>query len=186
MPTDHRTGLSADRIRAALGALNDELQARDIVAELAVFGGAVMVLAFRARLATKDVDAIFEPKGPVREAARRVAETHGLPADWLNDGVKGFVSPAGRMAEASGLAFSNLRIVMPVPEYLLAMKCMAARVGGVGDQAGDVADIRTLISALGLKRAEDVLAIVTEYYPPERVPIKTRFLVESLFEEGAL
>jgi hypothetical protein len=26
--------------------------------------------------------------------------------------------------------------------------------------------------------------IVAAYYPPERVPVKARFLVESLFEEG--
>jgi len=36
-------------------------------------GGTVMVLAFTARLATKDVDAIFEPAQVVRSAAERVA-----------------------------------------------------------------------------------------------------------------
>jgi len=34
---------------------------------------------------------------------------------------------------------------MPVPEYLLAMKCMAARIGGTADEPSDVADITYLI-----------------------------------------
>ena len=35
---------------------------------------------------------------------------------------------------AAGLPqFAHLRLTMPVPEYLLAMKCMAARIGGTAD-----------------------------------------------------
>jgi hypothetical protein len=73
---------------------------------------------------------------------------------------------------------------MPVPEYLLAMKCMAARVGGVAGEASDVPDITFLIRQLGLKEAGAVLDIVGQYYPKERIPVKTQYLVEGLFEEG--
>ena len=52
----------------------------------------VMVLAFNARLSTKDVDGVFRPAEPIRELARRIAEEQHLPVHWLNDGVKGFVS----------------------------------------------------------------------------------------------
>jgi hypothetical protein len=38
---------------------------------------------------------VFEPKAVIYEAARRVAKRHEkLPADWLNDGVKGLL-PGG-------------------------------------------------------------------------------------------
>ena len=74
---------------------------------------------------------------------------------------------------------------MPVPEYLLAMKCMAARIG-TGEEPTDVADIVFLMKHLGLKSAADALDIVARYYPAERVPVKTQFLVEGLFEEGRL
>jgi hypothetical protein len=84
--------LSREQILAALEALNLRLRQRGSTGELCRFGGAVMVLAYQARLATKDVDALFQPACLVRELAVAVAREAGLPADRLNDGVKGFVS----------------------------------------------------------------------------------------------
>lgn len=75
---------------------------------------------------------------------------------------------------------------MPVAEYLLAMKCMAARIGATDDDASDVPDILFLPRHLGLKSSDAVLDMVAQYYPPDRNPIKTRYLVEGLFEEGLL
>lgn len=75
---------------------------------------------------------------------------------------------------------------MPVPEYLLAMKCMAARLGGTTGEASDVQDIVFLIRHLQLKSAPAVLEIVAQYYPANRIPVKTQYLVEGLFEEGRI
>jgi hypothetical protein len=51
-----------------------------------------MVLAFKTRARTKDVDAIFHPPHEIREAARLVQAEMDLPEGWLNDGAKAFVS----------------------------------------------------------------------------------------------
>jgi len=75
---------------------------------------------------------------------------------------------------------------MPVPEYLLAMKCMAARMGGTAGEQSDVADIVFLIRHLQLKSPKVVLDLVGQYYPASRIPVKTQYLVEGLFEEGTL
>lgn len=72
----------------------------------------------------------------------------------------------------------------PVPEYLLAMKCMAARLGATSDEPSDVTDIVFLIQHLGLRSAQAVLDIVARYYPANRISVKTQYLVEGLFEEG--
>jgi len=42
-------------------------------------------------------------------------------------------SPSSRHETTAGNLpqFPHLRLTMPVPEYLLAMKCMAARIGGI-------------------------------------------------------
>jgi hypothetical protein len=58
---------------------------------------------------------------------------------------------------------------------LLAMKCAAART------AEDSDDIRTLAGRLGLTTAEGVLAVVTRFYPVDRLPVRTRLLIEELF-----
>jgi hypothetical protein len=145
----------------------------------------VMVLAFTARLTTKDVDAIFQPTQRLRELARRVGAEQNLPEDWLNDAVKGFVSTRHETTEGGLPQFAHLRLTMPVPEYLLAMKCLAARLGGTSGEPSDVADIRFLIGHLKMGSAAAVLDLVAHYYPNREIPVKTQFLIEGLFEEEA-
>lgn len=181
-----KTELARDDMLRAFDALSRDLGGQGVTGELCLFGGAVMTLAYAARLATKDVDALFQPASLVREAASRVATEFSLPEDWLNDGVKGFVSARHETTAGNLPQFRNLRLTMPVPEYLLAMKCMAARTGGVSGEQSDVADIVFLARHLGLKSAPQVLDIVSRYYPAERTPPKTQFLIEGLFEEGAI
>ena len=82
--------------------------------------------------------------------------------------------------------FPHLRLTMPVPEYLLAMKCMASRVGGTDGEGSDIPDILFLIRHLGLQNARAVLDLVGQYDPENRIPMRTQYLVEGLFEEGKL
>lgn len=155
-----------------------------VLGELCLFGGKVMVLAFNARLSTKDVDALFQPTEIMRILGRRVGELRQLPEDWLNDGVNGFVSARHEVTPGNLPQFAHLRLTMPVPEYLLAMKCMASRLGGTMGEGSDVPDIVFLIRHLGLSSADEVLGIVGQYYPAHRIPVKTQYLVEELFLEG--
>ncbi len=142
-----------------------------------------MVLVFDARDSTRDVDAVFRPKTEIMNAARAVAAELQLPIDWLNDGVKGFLSHNEDVTEAfiPGLeGLSHLRILSPVPEYLLAMKCIAARSD---DSSEDRADTAFLIRSLGLTSEDDVFSIVGRYYPLERLHVRSRYFVRDVFEE---
>lgn len=181
-----KSTLTREQILAALRALSDELGRQGATGEICLFGGTVMVLAFTARLTTKDVDALFQPARLIRDCAQKIGEQQRLPPDWLNDGVKGFVSTRHETTAGNLPQFPNLRLTMPVPEYLLAMKCMAARIGGTTGEPSDVADITFLIRHLQLKTAKDVLDLVGQYYPANRIPVKTQYLVEGLFEEGKI
>jgi hypothetical protein len=180
------SSLSPEAILKALRCLSDELGRQGVAGEICLCGGAVMVLAFAARLSTRDVDAIFQPAGLIRQLAGQIAEEQGLPANWLNDGIKGFVSARHETTAGQLPQFPHLRLSMPVPEYLLAMKCMAARIGGTTGEQSDVPDIVFLIRHLGLKSATDVLELVAQYYPANRIPVRTQYLVEGLFEEGGI
>ena len=176
--------LTAAEIKGAFQELSDKLAARGAVGEICLFGGAVMVLAFNARVSTKDVDGVFHPAQIIRELAHEIAEEKNWDEHWLNDGVKGFVTSAPALIESGLPQFSNLRLTRPTAEYLLAMKCMAERTGVEG--VTDIPDIIFLIGELGLKSSGAVLDLVGEYYGKSGIPVKTQYLVEGLFEEGKL
>lgn len=158
----------------ALTALADELTQRGISAEMYVVGGAAIALAFDERRSTRDIDAVFEPKEVVYEAAASVGERRGLPPGWLNDAVKGFLV-GDDPAAAPVLDLPGLRCLAASPETLLALKVLAHRVGE------DEADLLLLAGQLGLERAEEVLAIAERTYG-DRLDPAARFFVEQVFE----
>jgi hypothetical protein len=155
-------------IRRLLGLLNEELRQCGVSGELYLVGGAVMCLAYDARPATADVDAYFHPAQEVRQAAARAAAKAGVAPDWLNDGVKGYLSAPGDFAPF--LELDHLRVMVAEPRYLLAMKCLAMRIGaGFHDED----DVRYLLRHLDVRSYDQAVGIITRYYTLERFPQKT-------------
>lgn len=176
--------LTKKRIISALDALNKSLTEKGVMGELCIFGGATMILAFDARESTRDVDAVFVPKTEIYQAADQIAKEMNLPVSWLNDGVKGFVSAEGDLTTDGMPQWESLRILRPTTRYLLAMKCIAARVADY-DTVGDKNDIIHLCKDLGINVVEEVLKIVEDYYPASRIPVKTQFFVQEIIQEIA-
>ena len=167
--------LTKKEIRRLLERLNDALRKDQTKGELYLVGGAVMCLVYDTRRSTKDLDGYFKPAQAIRIAAKHVAAVAGIPDDWLNDAVKGFLSDKGDFT--GFLELSNLRVMTAAPEYLLAMKCLAMRLGA---EFHDEEDIRFLIRYLNLSDYDAVLEIVTRYYSLERVPQKTLDALEEI------
>lgn len=165
--------LTAKKITELFQALNAELAARGVKGEVGICGGAVMCLVFRAREATKDVDAIFSPTREIREASQALADRMGLPKNWLNDAAKAYFLTSPPVRDV--LELSNLRVWAPRAEYMLAMKCVSARF-----DSHDLGDIRFLLRHLGIRSADDAFRIIEEYYPRKFIPPKTQFLLEEL------
>lgn len=86
-----------------------------------------MALAYDARRATRDIDAVFRPHGAVLEEARAVAAELGLPPWWLNEQASAYVAPGGDPDAARVFDHPGLRVSAASPEHLLAMKVLAAR-----------------------------------------------------------
>jgi hypothetical protein len=166
--------MNRQEILAALTALAAELERRGVSAEMYVVGGAAIALAFDERRSTRDVDAVFEPKGRVYEAAAAVGEERGLAAGWLNDAVKGFLEGPDPAA-APILDLPGLRCLAASPAVLLALKVLAHRVGEDED------DVRLLAAELGLERADQVLAVAERTFG-DRLDAAARFFVEQVFE----
>ena len=167
--------LAREDILRLFELLNDELRASGIHGELYLVGGAVMCLAYGARPSTRDVDAAFRPSAGVRQAAIRVAERMGVDPDWLNDGVKGFMSSQGEFA--AFLELDHLRVMLAQPEYLLAMKCMAMRLGA---EFRDQDDVRFLLRLLDVRSVDAAMSMITKYYPMDHFPQKTLYVLPDL------
>jgi hypothetical protein len=154
--------------------------------EIAVYGGSALLLTLNRQIGTRDVDAVFErDKGFVRKLAADMAAEFGWDENWLNDGVKGWLSTLD-MARQSKALFKTypseeqpgLRVFVAKPEYLFAMKCRAMRVGGV-DSSSDIDDIKLLAREIGIKNSKD--ALVEKFYPHNIIEPKTRFGLEEIF-----
>jgi hypothetical protein len=170
--------LSRAKIIEALQALGDELSRRDVRGQVFIVGGAAMALAYSTRRVTVDVDAVFEPKAAIYEAASKVAEDLDLPADWLNDAAKGFMP--GTDKDARPLPeVEGIEITTASPRYLLAMKLLAMRIGE------DDEDIEILIRECGIRSPEEALELLMRMYPRAKPAPKARFFLEALLGKSA-
>jgi hypothetical protein len=177
-------------LEQALYELGRRAHAEGKTIEIAIYGGSALMLTYDWRLATKDVDAVFEAdRQTIRRLAKDIAEENDWDANWLNDGVKGFLSAADASPEAKRLFQTypseeepGLRVMVPNPAYLFAMKCRAMRIGGV-DESVDIDDIKQLAREIGLTSAREALDLVTAFYPDRLIEPKTRFGLEEIFDK---
>lgn len=169
------TRLTRAEIHRLFELLDAELGAEGVDGEIYLVGGAVMCLALDARPSTRDLDAFFRPTTAIRMAAARVAAHAGVPDDWLNDAVKGYLSPHGDFD--SYLELPHLRVFVARPEYLLAMKCASMRLG---EEFHDLDDVRYLLRYLNIFTVDEALAIVTAYFSEQQLPPKSRLALEEL------
>ena len=162
-------------IERYLQMIGEELAAKGQKGKILLVGGAVMVLIVGNRNSTRDIDGSFEDGAQaIREAVSHIASREGLPADWLNDGAKGFLysePPVTLWRDYPGL-----EVYLPSLDYLLAMKIVAGR-----DQ--DIEDARALIQRLGFSQAQEVLDILEKYIPVQRLTPRVQYTVEDLFVE---
>jgi hypothetical protein len=168
--------LSRDDLIQLLGEIATELDQEGHHGHLFVVGGAAMALAYNTRRSTRDLDAVFEPKTVLYDAARKVGARHSLPPDWINDAVKGFLPGADPNA-TTVFDRPGLSVRVASPEYLFAMKAVAARI------ERDAGDLIQLYRLCGFTSVEEALDCVESYYPPHLLPAKTAFLLRELLGE---
>lgn len=179
-----RRSLNADEIRQLLIALDKELQRRAKAATIFIVGGAAMALAYNADRATDDVDATFQPRDVVLDAAESVAEeakTWGwsdIDKYWLSDGVVQLMPPEPDDHPRSEKIGPSLAVSVASPEFVLAMKAMVAR-----QAQGDVDDAVVLCRLLGVTNETQLEAIVARYFPGRKFGAQELFferIIDSL------
>lgn len=63
------------------------------------------------------------------------------------------------------------------PEYLLAMKCLAMRIG---EEFHDEEDVRYLLRHLNISTYDAAIKVVSRFYPLERFPQKALYALQDL------
>jgi hypothetical protein len=165
-----------DELLKYLEILGLELEKAGLQGEIIITGGAAMCLVHSARDATRDIDALYEPKSEIHTLAEKIADEHSLPHNWLNDGVKGFMD--GNVETVEFMRTGNLKISAVTPEYLLAMKLMSSRVEGQ-----DYDDIKFLLRKLNIRTFEDAVSVIKRFFPLNRVLPKTGYVIEQILDE---
>jgi hypothetical protein len=89
--------------------------------------------------------------------------------------VKALLSPRGDFGPYREL--SHVRVFVARPEYFLAVKCVAMRLG---EEFQDLDDVRFLLRYLDIATAEEALQVVARYFDKAQIPPKTRLALELL------
>jgi hypothetical protein len=159
------------------------------IIDIAVYGGSALMLASNFRVTTQDVDAVAEEsQETLTRLAEEVARIHNWPSDWLNDGVRTYLSPqVNGLQEHHALlrAYpseqeSGLRVFVPSAEYRLAMKLMAMRIDPTGDKS-DIADILNLLEVVGFKTENDLIDFAASFYPEAKISARLHLSIRELW-----
>ena len=134
-----------------------------------------MALAYSTRRSTSDLDAVFEPTRVIYEMAESIDRERDLPPNWLNDSVKGFLPGADPNARVL-FDLPGLRVTIPSPRYLLAMKLMASRI------ERDEDDIRLLLGLCGIRTVDEALDVLHDLYGNRPIEPKVQYLVAELLD----
>jgi hypothetical protein len=93
MSDDKKPVFTAEMLGEALVELGQLAHDAGRVIDVAVYGGSCLMLVSNFRVATADVDAVAAvDQGFLDTAAQTVAARRGWPRDWLNDGVRTYLS----------------------------------------------------------------------------------------------
>lgn len=160
------------------------------VIDVAVYGGSCLMLVSNFRISTADVDAVAAiDQGFLDTAAQTVAARRGWPRDWLNDGVRTFLSPQveGFAQHTLFRTYPNeqtpgLRVFVPTAEYILAMKLMALRLDPASGR-NDREDILNLMQVAGMKQRTDIVQFAARFYPEARTSGALALAVDDLWNE---
>jgi hypothetical protein len=181
--------LTAQDLHDAFMELGLRAQHEGKVVELAIYGGSALMLALNFRVSTQDVDAVVEgDQETVTRLAEDIDRVRNWPNEWLNDGVRTYLSPqVNGLHERHSLfrAYPSeqrpgLRVFVPSPEYLLAMKLMSMRIDPAGNKS-DVADILNFLDIVGFTIEKEVIDFAASFYPEAKLSPRLRLSIRTLW-----
>jgi hypothetical protein len=181
--------LTVQELHDAFMELGAHARREGKVIDLAVYRGSALMLTANFRVASEDIDAVVEgDQSIIARFAEDIARRRGWPRDWLNDGVRTYLSPQVDSLQEHHVLFRaypseqepGLRVFVPSPEYMLAMKFMAMRLDPTGAKS-DLADILNLMDVVGLTTPEDAIDFAAAFYPEARISARLHLGIRALW-----
>ena len=155
--------LDKKRLLQIFDYLNERLKENQLQLEITIYGGSIMTMVYDHRPATKDIDCVFsETNYKLLNNILNLAKfTFNLSDGWINEEIKDPLKSILREDKETYRVYSNLRLLKPKAEQLLAMKILAARP----EPAKDFLDANILCRDLNIKTKEQLLDVCSKYIP---------------------
>ena len=161
-------------VRHHFEEFNNVLKSEDLVAEVCACGGKAFLAGYYTEKNTRDISEIFRPTELVLDAWSRVERRFGLEAKGIENHLNLFFHPDP--PRERHFSMSHLRVFASTPAYLLAMKCSTPCPDIMDQQA-----IQFLIQYLKIESVEQILEIISDYYPRLEVPENIKSTIKRSF-----
>lgn len=179
----NNTGLlDKKRLLQIFDYLNERLKENQLQLEITIYGGTIMTLVYDHRPATKDIDCVFSEINYklLNNILDLTKYAFNLPDGWINEEIKEPLKSIIKENKETYKIYSNLKILKPRAEQLLAMKILSARP----EPAKDFIDANILCKDLNIKTKEQLLLVCAKYIPltliGERQVVFIKYLGEDL------
>lgn len=143
--------------------LNERLKENQLQLEITIYGGSIMTMVYDNRPATKDIDCVFsETNYKLLENILDLTKfTFNLSDGWINEEIKEPLKYILKEDKETYRVYSNLKILKPKAQQLLAMKILAARP----EPAKDFIDAYILCRELNINTKDKLMDIISDYIP---------------------
>lgn len=143
--------------------LNERLKENQLQLEITIYGGSIMTMVYDNRPATKDIDCVFsETNFKLLDNILGLTKfAFNLSDEWINEEIKEPLKAILKEDKETYKVYSNLKILKPKAEQLLAMKILAARP----EPAKDFIDAYILCKDLNIDTKDMLLDMISTYIP---------------------
>ena len=155
--------MDKEKLKEIFEYLNERLRENQLQLEITVYGGSIMTMVYDNRPATKDIDCVFSETNfkLLENILNLTRSAFSLSEGWINEAIKEPLKSILKEDKVTYKIYSNLRILKPKAEQLLAMKVLAARP----EPAKDFIDAYILCKDLNIETKEELLKIISPYIP---------------------
>ncbi len=161
--------------------LNERLKENKVQLEITIYGGSVMTMVYDNRPATRDIDCILN--GLNDKILNRILEmtrfAFNLTGNWINEDIKEPLKYLLKEDKETYRVYSNLKILKPKAEQMLAMKILASRV----EPSKDFVDAFMLCKELNIRTKENLLETISNYIPKSLLGERQQSFIKYLAKD---